>query len=153
MNRKDRMIQYFMSHRRVTNELISKIEEEHYAYKPTDTSMEAKALVSHMLISFYRFAKVAREGNPQFMSAVLDGEETSLSALAEKYTSETLHILESFSDEEFKKEIDMTSIFGVKLPASSLLQLAMDHEIHHKGSLFVYVREMGHTELPLFVKR
>ncbi|XCS13027.1 DinB family protein [Aeribacillus pallidus] len=29
----------------------------------------------------------------------------------------------------------------------------MDHEIHHKGQLFVYVREMGNTALLRYVMR
>ncbi|KYD26597.1 MULTISPECIES: DinB family protein [Geobacillus] len=49
-------------------------------------------------------------------------------------------------------QIDVSD-FGIHIPAAQLLPMAMDHEIHHKGQLFVYVRAMGHTDLPLFVKR
>lgn len=49
--------------------------------------------------------------------------------------------------------MDLTNLFGMKLSGRQLLQLAMDHEIHHKGALFVYVRALGHTELPMFIQR
>lgn len=50
------------------------------------------------------------------------------------------------------REVDLTGVFGRKVAGEQLLQLAIGHEIHHKGNLFVYVREMGHTDLPLYVK-
>ncbi len=57
------------------------------------------------------------------------------------------------SDDDFDRTLDLTAIFGTQMSTAQFLQLAMDHEIHHKGQLFVYVRGMGHTDLPLFVKR
>ncbi len=45
-------------------ELIHKIDEAHYDYKPTPTSMTAKQLATHMLFSFYNFANTAKHGDP-----------------------------------------------------------------------------------------
>lgn len=67
MERKDRIVQEFMSHRLVTEELIQKIDEKHLDYKPTETSMPAKELVTHMLQSFYTFASAAKEGTESLL--------------------------------------------------------------------------------------
>ncbi|MGX1901914.1 DinB family protein [Thermolongibacillus altinsuensis] len=153
MSRTKQFIQYFLSHRNVTNELINKIEKEHYDFKPTPTSMSAKELVTHMLFTFYKFAKVAKEGNPTLFQEKIEETETDLHKLAETYTEKTISLLESLTDEDFDRVLDLTKIFGAQLSVAQFLQSAMDHEIHHKGQLFVYVREMGHTDLPLFIKR
>ncbi|WP_199426793.1 DinB family protein [Thermaerobacillus caldiproteolyticus] len=153
MNRTSQLVQYFLSHRSVTVELVNKIEKEHYDYKPTPTSMPAKDLVTHILFSFYKFARAAKSGNPAVFRVKIEETETDLRKLAEAYTEKTRSLLESLTDEDFDRVLDLTKIFGVRLSVAQLLQSAMDHEIHHKGQLFVYVREMGHTELPFFIKR
>jgi uncharacterized damage-inducible protein DinB len=153
MSRTKQFVRYFLAHRSFTIELINKIEKEHYDYKPTPTSMSAKELITHMLFAFYRFAKTAKSGDPTLFREKIEETETDLQRLAEMYTEKTRRLLESLTDEDFDCVLDLTKIFGVQLSVAQFLQSAMDHEIHHKGQLFVYVREMGYTELPLFIKR
>ncbi|KAF0993667.1 DinB family protein [Geobacillus sp. TFV-3] len=153
MSRAKKWVQYFLSHRHVTMELINKIDEAHYDYKPTPTSMTAKQLATHMLFSFYNFANTAKHGDAALFRQKIEDPETNLAKLAETYTEKTKQLLESMSDDDFDRTLDLTAIFGTQMSAAQVLQLAMDHEIHHKGQLFVYVRGMGHTDLPLFVKR
>ncbi|BAD74488.1 hypothetical conserved protein [Geobacillus kaustophilus HTA426] len=153
MSRAKKWVQYFLSHRHVTMELIHKIDEAHYDYKPTPTSMTAKQLATHMLFSFYNFANTAKHGDPSLFRQKIEEPETNLAKLAETYTEKTRQLIESMSDDDFDRTLDLTAIFGTQMSTVQFLQLAMDHEIHHKGQLFVYVRGMGHTDLPLFVKR
>lgn len=153
MSKAEQFVQYFLSHREVTKDLVNKIGEEHYEYKPTETSMSAKKLVTHMLHSFYGFATIAKTGDPSALGKKLEDTETNLSELAAKYTALTVETIKSISDEEMSKEIDLTNVLGAKMTARQLLQVSMDHEINHKGNLFVYVRLMGHTDLPMFVKK
>ncbi|MDI3411291.1 DinB family protein [Bacillus sonorensis] len=152
MARKNSIIQEFLSHRTVTEELIQKIDEKHLDYKPTETSMSAKELAVHILDSFYKFALTAKEGNASAFKQKAEVPDTSLADLAKTYTEKTNQLLESFTDDELEREIDLTTTFGMKVTAEQLIQFAIGHEIHHKGNLFVYVREMGHTDLPLYVK-
>lgn len=153
MERAQKYLTYFLSHRKVTNELIRKIDEENIDYKPAETSMPAGKLVTHMLTSFYMFAKTAKDGSPTVFGEKFDEVAPSLTEAAEKFTAKTIDVISSLTSEELERKIDMTGIFGMELTGSQLLQIAMDHEIHHKGNLFVYVREMGHTDLPMFVSR
>ncbi|MCL7749498.1 DinB family protein [Halalkalibacter alkaliphilus] len=142
---------YFLSHRLVTNELVEKISKDDYDYKPTDTSMSAKELVVHMLTSFYQFISAATKQPPKPLHD--EYADVDLSLLAELYTEESVKMIESLSNEDLNEVIDLTAVLGIKLPAEKILNLAIDHEINHKGSLFVYVRGMGHTDLPMFVRK
>lgn len=146
-------IRYFLAHRTVTIELINKIEKENYHYKPTPTLMTVKELITHMLFSFHQFAKTAKIGDQMLIREKIEETESDLVKLAESYTEKTRNLLTSMTDEDFKRTIDLTKIFGTQLTGAQLLQGAMDHEIHHKGQLFIYVRELGHSELPFFIKR
>lgn len=153
MNRMERFIPYFFAHRNVTKALVNKIELENYDYQPTPTSMSAKDLVIHMITSFYKFAAVVKEGTPAPFLAKTEDAETDLVALEEKYTAKTKEILETLTQEDLDRVVELKKIFGMDMSGGQILQLAMDHEIHHKGNLFVYVREMGHTDLPMFITK
>ncbi|MDZ5473738.1 DinB family protein [Bacillus sp. 31A1R] len=153
MSRTEKYLNYFLSHRNVTLQLVSKIEKENYEYKPTPTSMTTEKLVSHMLTSFYRFALVVKKGDLSAFSNNFETEAENLSDLANQITTKTVETLQSLTEEELNQTIDLTNILGMKLTGSQVLQVAMDHEIHHKGALFIYVRELGHTDLPMFVSK
>ncbi|UOQ45076.1 DinB family protein [Halobacillus salinarum] len=150
MSRSEQFINYFLSHREVLNELIEKIEHEHYTYKPTPTSMEAQKLVNHILESMYMFANIANKQQPGKLYE--EEDSTPLPERAKNYTDKTVELIHALSDEDMEEIVDVKKMLGRDIPAGSLLHLGLDHEIHHKGQLFVYVREMGHTELPFYIR-
>ncbi|MFD2923692.1 DinB family protein [Halobacillus naozhouensis] len=150
MSKSAQLIDYLMSHREVTNELAAKIDPDHYTFKPTPTSMEAQKLVNHILESTYTFARLANKQEPE---KLFDEDDTAdLTERAQEYTEATVKLLSKLTDEEFEQTLDVSHIFGKEMTAGQLLNMAIDHEINHKGNLFVYVREMGHTDLPMYVK-
>ncbi|UOQ95378.1 DinB family protein [Halobacillus shinanisalinarum] len=150
MSKSAQFIDYFLSHREITKELAAKIDPKHYTYKPTPTSMEAQKLVNHIIESTYTFVRLA---NKQDTEKLLDeNDSTDLTEKVNTYTEATVKLLSALSDDDFEQVIDVSQILGKKVPASQLLNMAIDHEINHKGNLFVYLREMGHTNLPMYVK-
>ncbi|UOR10910.1 DinB family protein [Halobacillus amylolyticus] len=150
MSKSAQFIDYFLSHREVTKELAAKIDPEHYTYKPTPTSMEAQKLVNHIIETTYTFVRLANKQDPEKLFDEIDS--TELSEKVNTYTEATVKLLSSLSDDNFEQVIDVSQIVGKRIPASQLLNMAMDHEINHKGNLFVYLREIGHTDLPMYVK-
>ncbi|MEH7523016.1 DinB family protein [Bacillus sp. JJ1503] len=144
-------VNHFLSHRTVTNALVEKIEESNYDFKPTETSMSAQKLVTHIYTSYYKFIKTVKEGNGSPFMEKFENTQLSLSQLGEESTEKTKELLASLTEEELDREIDMSKIFGMKVSGHQMVQMAIEHEIHHKGNLFVYVREMGHTELPFYI--
>jgi uncharacterized damage-inducible protein DinB len=141
---------YFLAHREVTKELVEKIDREHYGYQPTSTSMTAEQLVVHMLTAFHQFVSTAAGKNPENLHE--DTENVSLNELAERYTQADVRLIESFDETALDETVDLTEMIGKKVPAWKVIEMAVDHEINHKGNLFVYVREMGYNQLPMFVK-
>ncbi|WP_280771182.1 DinB family protein [Salipaludibacillus daqingensis] len=141
----------FLSHRLITNDLIGKIKTEHFDYKPTPTSMSAHELVVHMLTSFYHLASAAAKQRPKTLHDKDD--DKNLPLLAQRYTDESVKLIESLSEERLDEFVDLSDSMGINVPARTLIDMAIDHEINHKGNLFVYVREMGHEKLPMFVKK
>ncbi|MEH7346427.1 DinB family protein [Bacillus sp. JJ1532] len=144
-------VNHFLSHRTVTNALVEKIEESNYDFKPTETSMSAQKLVTHIYTSYYKFIKTVKEGNGSPFMEKFENTQLSLSQLGEESTEKTKELLASLTEEELDREIDMSKIFGMKVSGHQMVQMAIEHEIHHKGNLFVYVREMGHTDLPFYI--
>ena len=69
---------------------------------------------------------------------------------AEQLTNETRVLLEGLSDDDFDKIISTSQAFGQDVPGSVLLAMSLDHEIHHKGQLFVYARMLGFDKVPPF---
>lgn len=144
-------VSHFLSHRSVTNDLVARINEADYDFKPAETSMTAQKLITHMYTSYYKFIKTVKEGNGAPFLEKLDETDVTLIQLGEEYTTKTKELLASLTDEELDREIDMSKIFGMNVTGHQMVQMAIEHEIHHKGNLFVYVREMGHTDLPLYI--
>jgi len=142
------LVNHFLSHRSVTNELVNKIEASNYEFKPTETSMSASELVSHIYTSHYKFIKTVKVGNPSPFTESLEDTNQSLSRLGEDYTEKTKELIASLTDEELQREIEL---FGRHATGQQIVQMALEHEIHHKGNLYVYIRGMGHTDLPLYV--
>ncbi|MFA9557096.1 DinB family protein [Evansella sp. AB-rgal1] len=151
MSKSENFIPYFLSHRNVTIALAEKVEKANYDFKPTETSMSAEKLVLHMVTSFYQFTAAATKQQPKQLHE--EGSPFELGEVTKLYTDETLVLLKNMVDEDFKEIIDLTAFLGTKLPAEQVLRIALDHEINHKGNLFVYVRMMGHTDLPMFVQK
>ncbi|USK31735.1 DinB family protein [Bacillus sp. F19] len=148
-----KLINHFLSHRAVTLELIAKMQHDNPEFKPAETSMTTEKLITHMLTSMYKFTAVVKAGNAQPLMQEAEITETNLLKLAELYTEKTVQILESLTEEDLNQVIDLTGVFGFKVPGSALIKMGIEHEVNHKGNLFVYARILGHTELPMYVKK
>ncbi|MFZ0370174.1 MAG: DinB family protein [Halobacillus sp.] len=151
MSKVEQFINSLSPHRGALNDLIEMIDENNYAFKPTPTSMETEKLVNHTLKTTYTFARLAAKQSPEDLFP--EGDDTPLAERARVYTDETYASIKLLEDEDLDELIDVKKMFGSEIPAGKLLEMAKDHEIHHKGQLFVYVREMGNTDLPSFVKK
>ncbi|MGP4076794.1 DinB family protein [Halobacillus sp. K22] len=151
MSKVEQFVNSFSPHRGALNDLIELIDEGNYAFKPTPTSMETDKLVNHTLKTTYTFARLAAKQSPEDLFP--EGDETPLTERARVYTDETMSSIKQLDDGDLDNLIDVKEMFGSEIPAGKLLEMAKDHEIHHKGQLFVYVRAMGHTDLPSFVKK
>ncbi|MFD1676578.1 DinB family protein [Alicyclobacillus fodiniaquatilis] len=154
MAKAEQFLQSYLMHRNVLGELVATLKDEDVQFSPWDKAMSTGDLIWHMLSSSYSFSAAAATG--QFERVT---DKPALTTIAEvqsaiaAWTDKTVNNIRSMTDEKFDELVDMTKVFGTQIPAGALLQSMRDHEIHHKGQLFVYARLCGADGLPLFIKR
>ncbi len=68
-----------------------------------------------MLSAFYRFAKTVKTGNPDVFGEKLKETEKDLKKLAEMYTERTKSLLESVTNEDLDRQVDLSKIFDSKM--------------------------------------
>jgi uncharacterized damage-inducible protein DinB len=64
-----------------------------------------------------------------------------IAAWFEESFAANLRKLEGLSGEQLARSMDFRGMF--QLPAVGFIQLALNHTIHHRGQLSVYLRPMG----------
>ncbi|ACT00478.1 DinB family protein [Paenibacillus sp. JDR-2] len=139
------------SHRNVLHDMLADATTEQLSYKPWEKGMSLAELVLHITGAMDMFAKTVQNGvytpgaKPAAPSTIEELKITVATA-----TEQTEAVLRSLTPEQLAAPIDF---FGNSLPGLVLLQNAKDHEIHHKGQLFVYLRLVGIEKLPFFVSK
>ncbi|KKC47499.1 damage-inducible protein DinB [Paenibacillus sp. D9] len=139
------------SHRNVLPQMLEQVTDEQLGMKPWEKAMSLSELVVHIAGSMVMFA--ATVANGAYMpggkpASVHTADE--LRAFVASTTERAEELLRSIGGEQLERQIDF---FGNAMPGHVLLQNAKDHEIHHKGQLFVYLRLAGIEQLPFFVSR
>ncbi|WP_347813051.1 DinB family protein [Paenibacillus sp. BK033] len=121
------------------------------SYKPWEKGMSLAQLVLHITGAMDMFAKTVQNGvyTPGAKPAAPSTIEELKSVVAAA-TEQTEAVLRSLTPEQLEAPIDF---FGNSLSGHALLQNAKDHEIHHKGQLFVYLRLVGIEQLPSYVSK
>lgn len=151
MTSMDKFIKDWLSHRKVLHEMLEEVTTEQLSMKPWETGMSLSGLVLHITGAMGMFASTVKNGaytpsgQPKPFETI---EELKANIAAD--TEQTEAILRSITPEQLEQSIDF---FGNAAPGSILLQNAKDHEIHHKGQLFVYLRLAGIEKLPFYVSR
>lgn len=143
----------WLFHRLVGNEIIDMVSDEHLDFRPWEGAMTLKELALHIVFSTHKFAETVQLGTT--VSSTVEKEVNTaeeLKQLVHEVTEKTKTILEGLTEEKLKAVVDATRVIGTYLPGTSLLHIMRDHEIHHKGQLFVYARMIGLENLPMFMK-
>ncbi|WP_078410322.1 DinB family protein [Priestia abyssalis] len=145
----------WLRHRLVGNEIVDMVSDEHLNFRPWDKAMTLKELVLHMLFSADMFTEAVKQGAfvPPAGSQPEVNTAEELKQLVHEVTAKTRETMESLSEDQFSSLVDLTKLFGTQMPGKSVLHVMRDHEIHHKGQLFVYARMIGLENLPMFVKK
>ncbi|OFW78452.1 MAG: hypothetical protein A2201_06430 [Alicyclobacillus sp. RIFOXYA1_FULL_53_8] len=153
MSKVDHYIQGWLRHRLVLLDLLDKVSEEYVAFQPTETSMPLARLAVHIATSGDMFVQALKTGKFVRLEAPPKPETMEETrALVRAITDRNRAEMAEFSDQTLEKIIIGKEIFGFDAPGSVWLGSMREHEIHHKGQMFVYVRMTGVTELPFFMK-
>ncbi|MCH1624432.1 DinB family protein [Ferdinandcohnia quinoae] len=151
MAKVDSFIQDWIRHRLVLQEMVELIDHKHIDFKPWDNAIPMGALIVHIVSSTDMFVKTVKNGTftpPKTINQYQTIDEVR--SIVNQLTEETTADLQSLTDEQLLKEINMNNYPGT---GSFWLSTAKDHEIHHKGQLFTYARMVGVENVPFLVKQ
>jgi uncharacterized damage-inducible protein DinB len=132
------------SEHQTTKRVIEAIPPDKADYRPDTVSKSALELAWHIVATEKRFFGGIPVGVFDF-TPVHRPESIKNSAGIAAWFDETftanLQKLEGMSGEQLVKMMDFRGMF--QMPAVSFIQLAMNHSIHHRGQLSMYLRPMG----------
>ncbi|MGI8385028.1 DinB family protein [Robertmurraya sp. P23] len=151
MSKLSGFISGWLSHRKALLELLKVVNDEQLSFRPWENGMSLSELALHISGSTSMFVNTVKTGvftPPTEKKEVSTAKE--LIELVEAQTEYAKQELEKLTDEQLKSII---AFAGMDLPGKAILELAKDHEIHHKGQLFTYVRLLGIEEVPFFIYR
>ena len=152
MGRAKRLMNQWLTHRLALEKLLQYVPDEQLGYKPWPGAMAFGELVQHVAKSTDMFVAIAKTGEGKIVKPDAEPCETAaqLHAVVRRLTERTKAVYESLTDDELDIPFDHPhpNFRGTR---EKLLLIANDHEIHHKGQLFVYARMMGLENLPFFI--
>jgi len=127
-----------------TKRVIESIPLDKGDYRPDAVSKSALELAWHIVAAEKRFLSGISAGAFDF-NPIHQPDSIKNSAGVAAWFDETfaanLQRLEAIGGEPLVKMVDFRGLF--QLPAVGFIQLAMNHTIHHRGQLSMYLRPMG----------
>src|SRR6476661_10195917 len=127
-----------------TRRVIEAIPLDKGDYRPDAVSKTALELAWHIVASEHRFFSGIPVGAFDFSPIPQPESITNSAGIAawfEESFAGNLRKLEELSGEQLARSMDFRGMF--QLPAVGFVQLALNHTIHHRGQLSVYLRPMG----------
>jgi uncharacterized damage-inducible protein DinB len=127
-----------------TKRVIEAIPLDKGDYRPDNISKTALELAWHIVVAENRFFSGISAGALDFTPFHRPESVRSAADIChwfdETFTA-NVENLDTIGGEQLVKLIDFRGLF--QLPAVAFLQVAMNHTIHHRGQLSMYLRPMG----------
>ena len=128
----------------VTQRVIEAIPLDKGDYRPDAIGKTALELAWHIAGAEHRFTEAVINGAFDFTNAGKPAELTNSADIARWYaetSQKDLARLAAAPVEGLLKTVDFRGLF--QLPAVAFLQFSLNHVIHHRGQLSMYLRPMG----------
>ena len=132
---------------KTTAKVLAAVPEDQRAYKPDEKSRSAWELVTHIATSDVWFVDSIIQGKFEFdpeAATRTAAQFGSVKDVVDYYNREfaaRLKALRAVPAEKLSQDVDF---FGMmKQPGASLLGMANNHSVHHRGQLASYLRSMG----------
>ena len=138
-------IKYFDSIRRRTMNYICVVPSERLDWAPKEDEFTCADIIRHIIVTEKMFVRVATEGRWQYESHELEREQSldELIALLEFTHAEAMEMLKQFPDQDLNEPRFGPKGEGHPLKAWRWLMVMVEHEIHHRSQLAVYLSLMG----------
>jgi uncharacterized damage-inducible protein DinB len=130
--------------RPVTTAVISAIPVDSVDYRPDNIARTAIELAWHIVSAEHRFFDAVASGafdlTPRPRPDVVRTPVDVVAWYDEQIPADIVR-LKGMAGEQLIKPIDFRGLF--EFPAVAYVQLALNHSIHHRGQLSMYLRPMG----------
>jgi uncharacterized damage-inducible protein DinB len=128
----------------VTERVIAAIPPDQIDYRPDDIVKSAIDLAWHIVTAENRFLESVINGAFDLTPAPRPDTIRTAEAVNRWYAERfdrNFARLSQLTGEQLTKTVDFRGIF--QFPAVMYVQLALNHSIHHRGQLTMYLRPMG----------
>jgi uncharacterized damage-inducible protein DinB len=128
----------------VTKRVIAAIPAEKAAYRPDNIVRSAIDLAWHIVASETRFLEAVASGVFDFSGAARPESIRTPADVVDWYSerfAKDTDRLKQITGDQLIKIIDFRGLF--QFPAVVYVQLGLNHSIHHRGQLSMYLRPMG----------
>jgi uncharacterized damage-inducible protein DinB len=128
----------------ITQRVIEAIPLDKGDYRPDAVSKTALELAWHIVFAEHRFSNAVITGAFDFSNSDRPAELKTSADIARWYaetTKQDLARLAALPAEALMKVVDFRGV--LQLPAVMFLGFSMNHIIHHRGQLSMYLRPMG----------
>jgi len=132
------------SEHQTTKRVIEAIPLDKGDYRPDAVSKSALELAWHIVAAEKRFLSGIVAGALDFSPIHRPDSITNSAGIAawfDETFAANLQKLEGINGATLAKMLDFRGMF--QLPAVGFIQLALNHSIHHRGQLSMYLRPMG----------
>lgn len=129
---------------RVTKSVIEAIPLDQGGYRPDEISKSALELAWHIAATEMRFLDALPAGEFDFSPRPRPDSVKNSNDLAGWYTDNferRFEKLTKLSKDQLVRVVDFRGMF--QLPAVMYLNFVLNHSIHHRGQLSMYLRPMG----------
>jgi uncharacterized damage-inducible protein DinB len=150
MSRSEAMMNEWMRHRKPLIALVGMMEGADPNFAPWEGAMPLGKLVLHTATSTQMFVQAAKDGAFSRPPTLEASTMSEVARVLTQQTEQTQAMYASITDEQLDRELD-ASFMGIKAPAHVFLASMRDHEVHHKGQLYVYARMVGVEKPPFFI--
>jgi uncharacterized damage-inducible protein DinB len=123
--------------------------DDKYDWKPSDTSMSLGKLMNHLWTSERGLAEAALNGSfPAERPAPIAATQDLIAAFDRSH-EELVAKVSALTPEQLGEDV---APFGPdrKMSRMALLHALNEHEVHHRGQLYVYLRILGCEIPPLY---
>lgn len=142
----------WLGHRNVLPDLLDRLADDQITFMPWEGAMTLGALTVHIVTSTNFFLQAIKSGTFERPTPLEYATLADVKRIVQEYTAQSQALYDSLSDADLEEVLE-APFMGIKAPKAAFLGMLRDHEVHHKGQLFVYTRMAGVKEMPFFVKR
>ena len=129
--------------------LMAVAPNDQYEWKPSETAMTLGKLMNHLRLGELAIVEAALNGAfPKEFPAELSDTAELIVAFDQQH-AELSERIAALAPEQLD-EIVAPFGPGKEMPRRAVLGVLHEHEIHHRGQLYVYLRSLGCEVPPLF---